>query len=95
SINIVAERFFAVKKGIELNTRRFLTFSPRQIRDAFADYGFAVRSEQPQFLLPMVLHRLANQSLLSRAAEVPGRWLGLTRRFGSPVIIRADRQAAG
>ncbi|MFL5511379.1 MAG: class I SAM-dependent methyltransferase [Gemmatimonadales bacterium] len=95
SINIVAERFFAVKKGIELNTRRFLTFSPRQIRDAFADYGFAVRAEQPQFLLPMVLHRLANQSLLSRAAEVPGRWLGLTRRFGSPVIIRADRQAAG
>jgi hypothetical protein len=54
-----------------------------------------VHAEQPQFLLPMVLHRLANQSLLSRAAEVPGRWLGLTRRFGSPVIVRADRQAAG
>jgi SAM-dependent methyltransferase len=95
SVNIIAERFFEVKKGIELNTRRFLTFSPRQVRAAFADHGFVVRAEQPQFLLPMVLHRLANQSLLSRAAEVPGRWLGLTRRFGSPVIVRADRRAAG
>ena len=95
SINIVAERFFEVKKGIELNTRPFLTFSPRQIRAAFADNGFVVHAEQPQFLLPMVLHRLANQSLLSKAAEVPGRWLGLTRRFGSPVIVRADRRTAG
>jgi SAM-dependent methyltransferase len=95
SVNIVAERFFEVKKGIELNTRRFITFSPRQVRAAFADHDFVVRAEQPQFLLPMVLHRLANQSLLSRAAEVPGRWLGLTRRFGSPVIVRADRRTAG
>jgi SAM-dependent methyltransferase len=95
SANIVASRFFEVKKGIELNTRRFITFSPREIRAAFADNGFVVHAEQPQFLLPMVLHRLANQSLLSRAAEVPGRWLGLTRRFGSPVIVRADRRAAG
>jgi SAM-dependent methyltransferase len=95
SINIVAERFFEIKKGIELNTRPFLTFSPRQIQAAFADNGFVVHAEQPQFLLPMVLHRLANQSLLSKAAEVPGRWLGLTRRFGSPVIVRADRRSAG
>jgi hypothetical protein len=95
SVNIVAERFFKVKKGIELNTRPFMTFSPEQIRQAFANHGFVVRAEQPQFLWPMVLHRWANQSLLSKAAEVPGRWLGLTRRFGSPVILRADRRAAG
>ena len=95
SANIVASRFFEFKRGIELNTRRFITFSPRQVRAAFADHGFVVRAEQPQFLLPMVLHRLANQSLLSRVAEVPGRWLGLTRRFGSPVIVRADRRTAG
>jgi SAM-dependent methyltransferase len=95
SANIVAARFFEVKRGIELNTRRFMTFSPDQIHGAFAANGFVVRAEQPQFLLPMVLHRLANQSLLSKAAEIPGRWLGLTRRFGSPVITRADRRAAG
>jgi len=95
SANIVANRFFEVKKGIELNTRRFMAFSPRQIQAAFAEHGFAIRAEQPQFLLPMVLHRLANHSLLSKAAELPGRWLGLTRRFGSPVVVRADRRTAG
>jgi ubiquinone/menaquinone biosynthesis C-methylase UbiE len=95
SANIVAARFFEIKRGVELNTRRFMTFSPDQIHGAFTTNGFVVRAEQPQFLLPMVLHRLANQSLLSKAAEVPGRWLGLTRRFGSPVIARADRRTAG
>jgi SAM-dependent methyltransferase len=95
SANILASRFFQVKRGIELNTRRFMTFSPGQIHSAFAGHGFAVRAEQAQFLLPMVLHRLANQSLLSRAAELPGRFLGITRRFGSPVIVRADRRAPG
>ena len=42
SVNIVAERFFEVKKGIELNTRRFLTFSPRQIRAPSRINGFVV-----------------------------------------------------
>lgn len=92
STNILSERLFALKKGIELNTRHFLMFTPRQIDEAFASQGFDVRSEQPQFLIPMVLHRLARSPLLSRMAEVPGRVLGLTRWFGSPVIVRADRR---
>jgi len=53
-----------------------------------------VRAEDAQFLVPMVLHRLANSALLSRAIEVPGRMLGLTRWFGSPVIARADRRTS-
>jgi len=93
SANILSERLFTLKKGIELNTRSFLMFTPRQIGEAFAARGFTVRSEQPQFLIPMVLHRLANSVLLSRVTEAPGRLLGLTRWLGSPIIIRADRRA--
>jgi SAM-dependent methyltransferase len=92
SVNIVSSHLFGMKRAVELNTRPFITFSPRQIRSAFAAQGFAVRAEHPQFLLPMVLHRLANHVLLSKAIEGPGRLLGLTSRFGSPVILRADRQ---
>lgn len=95
SSNILSERLFKLKQGIELNTRRFMMFTPQQISAAFADHGFTVRSERPQFLIPMVLHRLANSAPLSRVAEVPGRLLGLTRWFGSPIIIRADRHAQG
>lgn len=91
SANIVSSPLFEMKRGIELNTRPFMTFSPRQIRSAFAARGFVVRDERPQFLLPMVLHRLVNRPTFSKAAEVPGRVLGLTRWFGSPIIVRADR----
>lgn len=91
SVNILSERLFALKKGIEVNTRPFMLFSPRQIRAAFTDHGFAVAAERPQFLLPMALHRWGNRAGLSRAAEVPGRVLGLTRWLGSPILVRADR----
>ena len=94
SANIVSSQFFTMKRGIELNTRRFITFSPHHIHAAFAECGFVVRAEDAQFLVPMVLHRLANSALLSRAIEVPGRMLGLTRWFGSPVIARADRRTS-
>lgn len=92
SANILSSQMFAFKRGIELNTRRFITFSPHEIHMAFADSHFVVRAEHPQFLVPMVLHRWANRTLLSRAIEVPGRIFGLTRWFGSPIIARADRR---
>jgi SAM-dependent methyltransferase len=92
SANILSSQMFAMKQGIEQNTRRFMTFSPREIHMAFADSGFVVRAEHPQFLVPMVLHRWFSRALFSRAIEVPGRMLGLTRWFGSPIIARADRR---
>jgi ubiquinone/menaquinone biosynthesis C-methylase UbiE len=92
SANIVSEYFFGLKRNIELNTRRFMTFSPREIRRAFLRHDFIVRAERPQFLLPMVLHRATNRATLSKMAELPGRILGLTRWLGSPVIVRADRR---
>lgn len=92
SVNILSAQLFDMKRGIERNTRRFITFSPREVHAAFVDCGFVVGVEYPQFLVPMVLHRLANQPLFSRAIEVPGRIFGLTRWFGSPVIARADRR---
>lgn len=92
SVNVVSARFFERKREIERNTRRFQIFSPRRVRAAFADHGFVVRVERAQFLLPMVLHRMLGRAALSKAAELPARLLGLTRWFGSPLIVRADRR---
>jgi SAM-dependent methyltransferase len=92
SANVMSAYFFGLKRGIELNTRAFKTFTPQQIQAAFGRYGYVVRVERPQFLVPMVLHRVANRAVLSKAVELPGRFLGLTRWFGSPVIARADRR---
>jgi SAM-dependent methyltransferase len=92
SANIVSRYFFGVKRNLELNTRRFMTFTPREIRRAFAEHAFIVRAERPQYLVPMVLHRLTSRPGLSKAVELPGRVLGLTRWLGSPIIARADRR---
>ena len=92
SVNVASARLFYMKRGVELNTRRFRTFAPPRVNSTFQHAGFAVGEERPQFLFPMVLHRLANREVLSKVAETPGRLLGLTRWFGSPIIIRADRR---
>lgn len=92
SANLLSSRLFQLKRAIELNTREFILFTPSEIDSAFRERGFIVRKKRPQFLLPMVLHRWADQSALSRLAEAPGRLLGLTRWFGSPIIVRADRR---
>lgn len=93
SANIFATRLFKLKRRVELNTRGFIMFTPGEINTAFAERGFDVRKERPQFLLPMVAHRLTDHASLSKVAETPARLLGLTRWFGSPVIVRADRSA--
>jgi SAM-dependent methyltransferase len=91
SANVLADRLFALKQGIERNTRPFMLFSPGQIRAGFARNGFNVAAERPQFLVPMALHRLGNRVGLSRTLEDVGRVLGLTQWFASPVVVRADR----
>lgn len=91
SLNVLAQQLFSVKLLIEKNTRTFASFSPRFIRSAFERQGFRVAAERPQYLLPMALHRLLGSRPLSRAIEAPAAWLGVTRGFGSPTIVRADR----
>lgn len=92
SANIISSQLFGMKRRVEVNTRHFMTFWPHDIHSAFADVGFEVAAELPQFLVPMVVHRMVNQATVSRALELPGRILGLTRWFGSPVLARADRR---
>jgi 2-polyprenyl-3-methyl-5-hydroxy-6-metoxy-1,4-benzoquinol methylase len=91
SVNIIAGQLFRLKHRIEGNTRPYAVFQPAEVRAEFAVRGFEVRQEQPQFLLPMVLHRWLGRAGLARALELPGRLIGLRRILGSPVIIRADR----
>jgi hypothetical protein len=85
-----------MKRSIEgVTTRRFSLYGRREVADAFGRAGFRVTTEEPQYLLPMVVYRLAGSARLARAAEWPARATGLTRLLGSPVIVRADRSRAG
>ena len=93
SVNIVSWRLFEMKLSIEKGTTRpFALYRPDEIAGAFESAGFRVAAERPQFLMPMALYRLAGSVHFARAAEWPGRMVGLTRVLGSPVIVRADRR---
>ncbi len=91
SINGAAPLLFKLKKRIESNTRDFQSFRGRQLTDVMTRCGFIRSRRRPQFFLPMALHRAMKSPRLSAAAESVCRILGLTRMFGSPVIIRYDR----
>lgn len=77
---------FRLKKGLEGNTRTWLSFRDDQVAEAFARRGWCRTACVGQFLFPMVLHRALRCRSLSAALEKPGIWTGITGRNGSPVI---------
>jgi glycerol-3-phosphate dehydrogenase len=83
--------FFGWKKAVEGNTRSFRSFAPDEVPAELARHGFGRPVERRQFFVPMVLHRAMGQARISRAAEGASAALGLTRRLGSPVILRMER----
>ena len=87
SLNAIAPALFGAKKKFEKNTRTWALFRHRQILDEFAKHGFVPAETQKQFFLPMVLHRMLKSRKLSAALEGVCRALGLTRLWGSPVIV--------
>jgi len=93
SVNVFASAFFGVKKGVEGNTRPFAVFRDEDVRAAFAEQGMRTSARRPQFLLPMALHRAVGKAWLSGAVEAGARLSGLARLFGSPVLLRLERDA--
>lgn len=91
SLNLASGFLFRIKQEIETDTRAYRLFSRPEIRSSFEACGFTVTWAQPQFLLPMAMYRFMSSVRWARLLESPGRALGLTRAFGSPVIARADR----
>jgi SAM-dependent methyltransferase len=91
SFNRLYGALFAWKKAIEGNTRTFRRFSPREVIDECARHGFGRPVVRRQFFIPMVVHRAAGRAGISRVLERASGALGLTRAFGSPVVLRVER----
>ncbi len=82
---------FGVKKRLEGNTRTWLAFRHAAVRSEFERNGFMFKRRRGQFFLPMVLHRTLRCRPLSERLENLCRRLGLTRRWGSPVLMEMER----
>ncbi len=91
SVNALADAFFGLKKGVEGNTRRFAVFRDGEVVSAFAAASFEPTDRRPEFFFPMALHRALGSAPLAKAMEGSASALGLTRAFGSPVILRLER----
>lgn len=93
SWNVLYTLLFPWKKMLEGNTRTFLCFKPREVAAELARHGFGRTLTRREFFVPMVVHRVLSSQGISRGAEKGCRFLGLTRAFGSPVVLRAEREA--
>ncbi len=91
SFNKIAPCLFRVKKKLEGNTRTWTLFRHDEVNREFMKHGFVLNSRNGQFFLPMVLHRAMKCRTLSSALEGMCRCLGLSKRWGSPVIIEMVR----
>ncbi|MFH0879785.1 MAG: class I SAM-dependent methyltransferase [Lentisphaerota bacterium] len=87
SANAIAPLLFEAKKKVEKNTRTWRLFKHEEVLGEFEKNGYAVRSMEKQFFLPMVLHRMLKSESLSGGMEKICRAMGLTRLWGSPVIL--------
>jgi 2-polyprenyl-3-methyl-5-hydroxy-6-metoxy-1,4-benzoquinol methylase len=92
SANAAADLLFRLKKRVERDTRPFRVFSDREVERAFSAHGFLPTGRCPQFFLPMALHRGLGSAGLARGLEGAAAAVGLTRAFGSPVILRLERR---
>jgi 2-polyprenyl-3-methyl-5-hydroxy-6-metoxy-1,4-benzoquinol methylase len=92
SINYLTPWLFKLKKQIERNTRPFRCFKDNELLERFESYGFALSERIPEFFLPMVLHRSLKTTNLSNALERAFRRIGLTAKWGSPVILKLVRK---
>jgi SAM-dependent methyltransferase len=86
----MARPLFAWKRAIEQDTRPYRTFAPGTVERACEALGWELTAERRELLLPFVLHRLLGAPRLSGRVERAAGRLGLTRRWGAPVLLRAS-----
>ncbi len=80
---------FALKKWVEGDPRPFVRFERAEVAAELVALGLVHHGVHAQYLFPMALHRLLRTMPVSRALEGAGRSVGLTSRYGSPLILRA------
>lgn len=89
SANLLEPLMFTLKRHLEGNTRPFFCYRTRDLDRVLGRCGFRRQRIRRQFLLPMVLHRVARAPALSAGLEWIFRRLGLTARLGAPALLLA------
>ncbi|MGH7163075.1 MAG: class I SAM-dependent methyltransferase, partial [Planctomycetota bacterium] len=96
SVNVLADLLFALKRGVEKDTRPYRVFRPAEPDAMIAGRGWRRTGTRAQFFWPMVIHRFHGLPALGRVLEALPALLGLRRLLGSPVLAlyRSDARIA-
>lgn len=89
--NALTPVLFRIKRRIEGNTRPYFCYTRRRLAGYLRGLGFRRTVVRKQFWAPMGLHRMLSMPRWSNAIEAAGRSLGLTRLFGSPAMLLAEK----
>lgn len=89
--NALTPLLFRIKRQVEKNTRTYTNFKEQTLACVFEPESFRIAGIAPQFFLPMVAHRALGAPAWLRGIERLCAGLRLTRMFGSPAVLRADR----
>ena len=81
---------FGAKRKLEGNTRPYFDYLPSEIEEVFESRGMRISGATRQFGWPMALHRGLRSARFSALLESVSRALGITDRFGSPVLMLAE-----
>jgi 2-polyprenyl-3-methyl-5-hydroxy-6-metoxy-1,4-benzoquinol methylase len=92
SLNALTALLFTWKKGIEKDTREYILFKRREMKDVFSAQSLKVVEEKGQFFWPMVVHRSIKMVHFGKLLEGMASLCGLHYLFGSPVIMKATRE---
>ena len=90
SFNVFYKLLFKIKKKYEGNTRTFRNFSRKELIEEFKKNGFTNPKFKAEFFLPMVVHRALKNVKLMSSLEKVFSFLGLTKYFGSPIILMVE-----
>lgn len=88
SINLLSDKLFALKKGVEGNTRKFVLFDIDSVAAEFQKNGFRLDGVKGQYLWPMVLHRMLKSKTISEMLEKVAGIILPRAKFGSPLICK-------
>ncbi|PYR78078.1 MAG: SAM-dependent methyltransferase [Acidobacteria bacterium] len=83
-----------VTHALNRRVEAYRVFSSRQVAAALAAHGFRIAAEHRQFVLPIALHKRIGSAGWTTRVEGAMSHAGVTRRFGSPVTIVAERCAS-
>jgi len=91
ALHHLSPALFRIKRRWESNTRPYFQYCLHELEAGLELAQLRRVAMVRQFFLPMALHRALKQRALSRYLERVALHVGLTRSFGSPAILLAER----